>query len=310
MRFAGLFVCAATIVHAQWTPNLESVHTRLAGPAYPRKALDHQGGTVTLQKPAMRIVSLSGGTDEYLYQIVPPERIVGVTKGAYDKDFSAVIAKVEQHRPAVVKDLDSLVKLKPDLVFATDSMSSTVIEEARASGIPVFGLFTNVTKLEQVAANIAVVGYVTGADEGAQRELDRFQKEISAIEAQCKTPHEAARIYGVSMTGFSYGDQTLFQDVTRIVGARNVGAENGLHTYDKVTREEVAKWNPDWVFTWATPGKQRDELSRWMNDPGLGATNAAKNGRIHVSLAREVLPVSPLITTFARTIADATCAAK
>jgi iron complex transport system substrate-binding protein len=229
-----------------------------------------------------------------------------VTKSAYDKDFSAVIDKVEKYHPAVVKDADSLMKLKPDLVIATDSMSSNVIEEARAAGIPVFGLFTNITKLDQVAANITVLGYVTGADEGAKRELDRFQKEIAAIEAQCKAPHEA-RIYGVSMTGFTYGDQTLFQDVMRVVGGRNVAAENGMHTYDKVTREEVAQWNPDWVFTWATPGKQSEELKRWMDDPGLGDTNAAKNARINVSVARDVLPLSSLVTTFARTIANATC---
>jgi ABC-type Fe3+-hydroxamate transport system substrate-binding protein len=213
---------------------------------------------------------------------------------------------VRQYKPALVTDLASLMKLKPDLVMATDSMSNGVLEQALAAGIQVFGLFTKVTKLEQIEANIAVVGYVTGADEGAKRELERFRHELAEVEAQCKS-HEPARIYAVSMTDMSYGDQTVFQDLMRIVHDRNIGAENGLHTFDKVDRIEVAKWNPDWVFTWSTPGKQENELHIWMHDQNLSSTNAVKNRHISVSEAREVLPVSSLITSTAHVIANATC---
>ncbi|MEI9812298.1 MAG: ABC transporter substrate-binding protein [Acidobacteriota bacterium] len=288
--------------------DVDSVRARLGGTAYPRKAMDHQGTTVKLAAPAKRIVSLSNATDEYLYQIVPAERIVGVTKSAYDAEFSAVLDKVKVSHPAVVKDVESILKLKPHLVLTADSMSLQLGDGLRDAGIPVFGLFTNVTKLDQVAANIAVVGYVTGEDEGARKELDRFQREIAQIEAQCKAPHPPAKIYGVSMTGFTYGDQTLFQDVMRITGGTNIAAVNGMHTYDKVDRAMVTSWNPEWVFTWAVPGKQSEELHRWMDDPGLGSTTAAKNHRINVSVAKDVLPLSSLVTTFAHTIANATCA--
>lgn len=312
VRLAALYLFAAVLVNAQ-APNVDSVRARLGSMAYPRKAMDHQGGTVTLAKPAMRIVSVSSGTDEYLYQIVPPERVVGVSSAAYREEFSAVLPKVRQYKPAVVTDLASLLKLKPDLVLATDSMSNGVLEQARAAGIPVFGLFTNITKLEQIEANIAVIGYLTGADDGAKRELERFRRELSEVETQChdpKMPHEPARIYAVSMTDMSYGDQTVFQDLMRIVGGRNVAAEHGSHTFDKVDRMEIAQWNPDWVFTWALPGKQDQELSIWMHDENLRSTNAAKNKRVKVFEPRELLPESPLITSLAHILADATCAAK
>jgi ABC-type Fe3+-hydroxamate transport system substrate-binding protein len=88
----------------------------------------------------------------------------------------------------------------------------------------------------------------------------------------------------------------------------NVAAENGMHTYQRVDAATVAQWNPDWVFTWAVPGKQGIELRRWMEtDPGLRETSAAKGGHISVSLAREVLPLSSMVTRFIHTMADATC---
>jgi iron complex transport system substrate-binding protein len=300
---------AVTLLTAagQSVPDLESVRVRLGGLAYPRSAMDSQGGIVSLPAAPLRIVSMASATDEYLYQIARPETIVGISNSAFDKQFSAVLEKMNAFPPSPVKDVASVLRLKPDLVLGTDSAPPEMVHALEDAGVPVFRLFTNVTKLDQVAANILTIGYITGNDDGGRRELSRFQKEFAEIAEQCRNPHPVARIYGVSMTGFSYGDQTLFQDIMRVVGATNVAAENGMHTYDKADRKTVAQWNPDWIFTWSVPGKAEQERSVWMNDPSLGKTSAAKKRQIHVSDAKDVLPLSSLVTTFARTIANATC---
>lgn len=75
--------------------------------------------------------------------------------------------------------------------------------------------------------------------------LNCFQRAIEGVREQCKTPHGSSRIFGVSMTGFSFGDHTLFQDGMRLVQATNVVEENGMHTYETVNPATVAQWNPD-----------------------------------------------------------------
>lgn len=302
-----LFLCGSLMLSAQSSPNVESVGARIGGTAYPRMAMDHQGATVKLTGPAMRIVSLIGGSNDYLYQIVPPERIVGVTKSAYDEGFSPILDKVIQYHPAVVKDFDSIMALKPDLVITTDSMMIDVGGKLREAGIPVFGIITTPATLDQIGANVQVLGYVTGADEGASKELKRFQSEVARIAAQCSKPHGQPRIYGVSMTGFSYGDHTLFQDMMRVLNATNVAAVGGLHTYQQVDLPTIASWNPDWVFTWAVPGQQERELHRWLEDPNLSKTSASQNRRIIVLKSTDILPLSPSITGFMNEIAKATC---
>jgi ABC-type Fe3+-hydroxamate transport system substrate-binding protein len=95
--------------------------------------------------------------------------------------------------------------------------------------------------------------------------------------------------------------------VMRVVGGSNVAAQNGLHTYQRVDVPTIASWKPDWVFTWAVPGKADQELHRWLEDPNLSQTPASQNHRVIVLKSMEVLPLSSLISGFMSEIAKATC---
>lgn len=299
-----LLACVCAVAGAE---NFDSVRARIGPPSYPRVAMDSQAGTVRIPAPPKRFVSLSSNTDEYLYQIVPPESVVGVSASAYNETFSAVLPYVNRYHPAVARDIDSILKLKPDLVITTDSSPHEPVHALQDKGIPVFRLRTLSTRLEQVADNITVVGYLTGYDERARVERSRFERELREIAEQCKSTREPARIYGVSMSGFGYGDETLFHDVVRLIAAVNVAAEKGLHTYDKITNEFIVRTKPDWVFAWAGPGKHDEERQRWRTDPVLSVIPAVKTDRLVVSDAKDIFVLSPLVTKLAHIMADATC---
>jgi iron complex transport system substrate-binding protein len=311
MRFSLVFVVVAVAtLSAQNAPDMGAANIRLGGPTYPRVAIDFQGGAVKINAPARRIVTLSSHVDEYLYEFLPGEHLLGVSRESYDEKFSAVVDKVNKFQPKIVKDAESILRLKPDLILASDSMSIDAASALRAAGVPVFAINTTPLTLNEVAANIAALGYVTGEDEGAKAELARFQGVVEQVRRQCQEPHGEPRIYGVSMTGFSYGDHTLFQDIIRLVGATNVAAQNGMHTYQTVDTRTIGEWNPDWVFTWALRGRAEDERQRWMErDPYLRVISAVKQNRVFVLQAKDVLPLSSLVTGFIQKIATATCPA-
>ncbi len=65
--------------------------------------MDFQGGTIKIAAPAQRIVTLSDHVDEYLYQFLPGEKIVGVNRNAFG-EFSSVRDRVEKYHPATVSD--------------------------------------------------------------------------------------------------------------------------------------------------------------------------------------------------------------
>ena len=56
---------------------------RTASPAYPRYATGSDEVRTRIDRPPQRIVSQFWSVDEYLYAIVPPERVVGVSETAY-----------------------------------------------------------------------------------------------------------------------------------------------------------------------------------------------------------------------------------
>lgn len=306
---AVLFVAQSALAQEN---NFDSVRVRFGAPQYPRSAIDSQGGVVILKSPPRRIVSLALNTDEYLYQVVPPEFVVGVSRFAYNVTFSAVLDHVDKYKPQIASDKDAILAANPDLVIGTDSVPMELVEALTAAGIPVFRMWTLTNNLEQVADNITVVGYLTGQDESARKERARFEREIMEIEAQCRpAKNPPARIYGVSMQEFGFGDHTLFQDVIRRIGAVNVAAEGGLHAYEPVTHEQIVSFDPGWVFTWSAPGTEnhQKELRRWVDDPVLGKMAAVKTNRVIVSDGKDIFLLSPRVTTLAHILADATCPA-
>jgi iron complex transport system substrate-binding protein len=287
-------------------PKDTTPRARMGSLTYPRVAMDAFGGTIKLDRPAKRIVALHSDVQDFIYQIVPPEYVVGVDGFAYDENFSAVVRFVKAHKPQIVDQAESIIALKPDLVIGTDATRPELLDRLREAGIPMFRMASPVSTLKLVSDYISIFGYLTGSDEGAERERARFERELAAIENQCKSRRTPPRIFGLSMTGFSYGDQTLFHDLVRLMGGINVAAD-GLHTYQRTSSDGILHWNPDWVFSWKEPGLHEKELERWMNDPALKETTAAKKSQIIVGDPTDVLPVSPLITKLGHTIADATC---
>lgn len=280
---------------------------RLGAAAYPRTAVDALGGTIVFAAPPARIVSLEYETDEYVYRIVPAAQVVGVSALAYEPMVSNVLDQVAAHRPAIAGDIETILRLQPDLVIASVRSRPELVHALTEADIPVFRLPTLATELAQVAEMITAVGYITGEDAAASRERARFEGELAQIAARCARPHPAPRIFGVSMIGYTSGDRTLFHDVTRLVGAINVAAENGIHTYEKIGNETVLRWNPDWVFSWSNPGGAATERRRWTDDPALGAVAAIEKDQLVISDGKDFLPISPEITKLAQILANTLC---
>jgi|GEM_PF-4114150 len=90
---------------------------------------------------------------------------------------------------------------------------------------------------------------------------------------------------------YSYGDQTLFHDIVRAIGAVNVGAEHGLHGYDMISTEQILRWDPEWIVSGAAKGKSPETLQRLMEDPAVRLTTAAGKGQILVFENHVFLPV-------------------
>lgn len=271
---------------------------------YPREAVDREEVTVSVARPAHRIVSQYWSIDEFVYSVLPAQDVVAVSESAYAEEISNVYRSVQQFKPAVATDPERVVALDPDLMLVSSNGRADYTSLARSSGVPVYRMETNFETLDQIEQNIRLVGYLTGQDESAAKEASRFHAAIE--KAMSLRPPGSAKLRILGLGGrYSYGSKTLFQDIVTRLGGVNVGAENGLVGYDSVNFEQIVRWDPEWIVAGAKTGNAKQVLATLMSDPAISLTRAARNGHVVVIDNRVFLPMSPYTSIFVQAIAEA-----
>lgn len=277
---------------------------RIGGFAFPRQAIGADDVRTRIDAAPRRLVSQSMSTDEYLYSILPPERVVGVSDSAYQERISNVYDLARRHRPIVAVDSEQILRADPDLVFTPAEARSDVPALLRAAGVPVYRIYTMFPTLASIEAHIRLVGYLSGEDARAETEARRFHAAVQRAAARKPAGAPSPRVMGFGGV-YSYGSETLFHDILRVLGAENVAATHGFVGYDRVTDEHIVRWDPDWIVAGADRGLVDQVRARLLAHPAIGATTAARRGQIIVVENHIFLPLSPFTSRFVETLAAA-----
>jgi len=264
----------------------------IGGNAYPRVATDAGGYSVTIARPAHRVVTHYWSVDEFVYSIAPPQHVIAVSSSAYLRSMSNVYPLAERFQPAIAENAETIVRLDPDLVLDGGEGNVDFSQILRNAGLPVFRVFTAFTSLDEVSKTILLTGYLTGHEAEANQLHREFEETVRKTAARKPEGTPAPRVLGFS-GHYSYGDRTLFHDIIKTVGGVNVGAEHGLHGYDSISTEQVLRWDPEWIVAGCAKGKASETLKRFMDDPAIRLTSAARNGQILVLENHVFLPMSP-----------------
>lgn len=287
----------------QWSQGQDRPAIHIGSLDYPRTAIDSGGYTVRIPRTPKRVVSQYWAIDEFVYSVVPPERVVAVSASAYLKTVSNVYRHVERFHPVIAADPERVLRLDPDLILVSDTSRPDFCAIVRDAHIPIYRMFTSFTTLQQIADGIRVTGYLTGEDQRARDEEQSFWAAITKAKAVRPPNASSPRILGYS-GGFTYGSGTLFDDIVHTLGGVNVGAAGGLKGYDEATSEQIIRWNPDWIVTSADSGKEKQVLANLLADPGIALTNAARNKHIVVVPTNVFLPMSPFTANFVTLLAE------
>jgi iron complex transport system substrate-binding protein len=312
----GAATVAATLAVIAWTPASllpapvrppaapRAPEVRVDGEAYPRHATGTDDVRTIIGAPPRRLASQSWSSDEFLYSIVPPERVVGVSEGAYEPKFSNVYELARRYQPVIALDVERLLRAAPDLLLTPTEARSEVPGLLRAAGVPVHRIDTIFPTLASLEEHIRLVGYLTGEDARADREIRRFREVVARAAARRPAGVPAPRVMGFGGI-YSYGSNTLFHDILRVLGAENVAAMHGFVGYDRVTDEHIVRWDPDWIVAGADRGRVDDVRARLAAHPVIGATTAAARGQIVVLEHHVFLPLSPFTSQLVEALATA-----
>jgi ABC-type Fe3+-hydroxamate transport system substrate-binding protein len=279
-------------------------HVRTGGLAYPRESYDSDDFLVKIKRPPQRIVSQFYSIDEFLYSLLPPQRVVAVSASAYQPAVSNISAYAEKYHPVIASDPERVLRLRPDLILVSSSARSDFTSLTRSTGVPTYRLYTNFSSLEQVAETIRLIGYLIGTEDAARNKERQFRAAVEAVKAMHPAGVHKPRILGLG-GNYTYGSETLFNDIILTLGGINVGAQGGLQGYDEVNSEMIVKWDPEWIFTGANPGEVEQTKARLLSDPAIAHTQAARDNHIVVLEGPVFFADSPYATSLLKAMATA-----
>lgn len=319
-RVAAAVVVAAAAATSAWVlagpadrsgssgvPAHEPSQLAAGGAPFPRAVTDDRGRQITIPDRPKRIVSNSITLDGLLLAIVAEDRIAAVSQYSMDRRYSDVAVTATRLGLPSSESAEVTLSLVPDLVFAGLHARAEWLDIVRHGNAPIYYVGDTVLTMADLSDLIRRLGYITGEDVRAEELATSIELRFQRLrDRAAATMGPRPRVLGYNRSlSFSYGTETIFHDIVSALGATNVGAEQGLASYRRVSSEQIARWNPDWIVTGSLPGDDSSDPRALFRDPGIAVTNAVRTGRVLVLPQQIFLSTSHRVIDFAERLAAA-----
>ena len=236
---------------------------------------DDAGQTLTLDEAPERLLSLAPSNTEILFALGLGERIVGVTDFC---DFPEEAKEKEKVGGFADPNIEKILSLEPDLIFAVSGLQDTAVERLRDEGFNVFVINPKtVDELPDVIRRVGRVADVANdADELAGELEDRILAVKEKVAEATGTPSVFYEVYSEPL--MTAGKNTIINDVIGVAGGASLGNESD-ENYPQFSLETLIEQDPDVYF--ASTGSMSEPKDIAAREGWDGLT-VSTNGRIHV----------------------------
>jgi iron complex transport system substrate-binding protein len=242
-----------------------------AAGAHAVQVKDDGGATLSLERPAQRVVSLAPHLAEIAFAAGAGASLAGVSAFSHHPVEARRLPVVATHGRV---DIERLIALRPDLVLAWQSGNSPLqIDRVRRLGVPV--LVTEVRSLADVPRLVRLVGALAGSGTLAEARARRLEDEIESLRRRYAGAQQLEVFIEIwHRPMLTINGAHLISDALRICGGRNVFAAAKTLT-PVVSREQVLSARPAAIVTGGF-GSELHEAWR-----GFEAVPAVRGGRIY-----------------------------
>jgi iron complex transport system substrate-binding protein len=233
--------------------------------------------TFVIKKKPLRIIPHAVGVAEILWAICPRERLVAFNEFAADPDSSFIADKVRARGPVFTsKQTELVIGYRPDLVFTVFYSGAEFKEKLKQAKIPSFDLGYFGT-IESVKEQILLMGDIIGEESNAQALVRRIDTKLRELKGKLPRRNRPIRVLYYDEGGYVPGASSNFTSICKIIGAVNVGAEQGIKSWSQIDYETVLKWNPDVIIV-----PERSKLKELlMSNRVLSHARAVKSGSVY-----------------------------
>ena len=226
--------------------------------------------------PPRRVASLNLSADEVLVEILPPERLVAVTRWADEAGTSNIVGRVPPSVFRVQKaDMERLVALSPDLVVVSEYTDADFLRLLERSGIRHHRM-RGLASLAGVRAAIVDLAREVGAGERAAPLLARYDETLRDVGQRLAGAKGKRVLYWAG--GMTAGGDTAIGALIECAGGVNVGSQMGVQGIAPPGAERAFVTDPEVVLVGTWPLA----VESLKKDPLLSRMAAVREGRIVV----------------------------
>ena len=227
---------------------------------------DDGGNTVTLDRPATRIISMAPHVTELLFAAGGGGRIVGAVNYSDYPEAARRIPRIGSNRDI---DIERVIAMRPDLIVAwMHNASERQIEMVRKLGVPVF--LSDPQKLDDIPENVVRLGRLMGTEEQARPAADALRRRLAALRERHAGRPPVRSFYQVwDKPLYTLSGKHIITDALRLCGGENVFDKLAV-VAPVVSIESVLQADPEAVF--GTAEKNYGGVTLWKPYGTLTAT--------------------------------------
>lgn len=209
---------------------------------FPAAVTDDEGTAVEIATRPDQVISLTPGTTEILFAIGAGDRVVATTDA---DDYPPEAVPLPDVGSFGTVDLERIVELEPDLVFAGGNgyTPPEAIDRLREIEIPVVVIYA--ATVDAVIADVELVGEAVGNESEAAEVTEQMRAEIAAItEAVADAPRP--RVFyeiDASVGLFGPADESFLAEMIELAGGEPI--TTGSPTSFEMDLERLVAADPE-----------------------------------------------------------------
>jgi iron complex transport system substrate-binding protein len=213
------------------------------GTGFPRTLHGPTGGAWTLPRPPRRIVSTYLGADEILAELVPTDRVVGVSFFADDPAISSCAGVYPAGLPRLRTQVDTILALEPDLVCVAGFSEPNALRLMIGAGLPILR-WSRFDTFADILANVRLLGAAVGADGPAAAIAAAVETTLGELARRFEGVRRLPVLY-YDPPSFTVGRGTLIDEIITRAGGANVAAGAGIDGPGQIGIEAVLGLDPE-----------------------------------------------------------------
>lgn len=258
---------------------------------------DGAGRTVSLTRPARRVVSMMPSVTEWVIAMDAADRLVART----DFDDHPAVADLPSVGGGLTPSVEWLAARQPDLVVAwPDAPSRTLVSRLEALGIPVYA-----APSETIAEGLETardLGTLMALDSAAAVAVTEVEAGLDSVTTAVARRPRPGVLFLIGLDPLmAAGPGTFVDQLLTRAGGRNVLADMDV-LWPQLSLEEVVRRAPEIVILGSAD--RTDPLATVEGGPGWRDVPAVTAGRVHAVDPDRVNRPGPRMDEAARSLAQ------